>query len=52
MQDQILLTMEGKQKFNYESSEKKTTENETDFQDTIAKILQVILGIIMAVLHM
>ncbi|WP_260446472.1 hypothetical protein [Chryseobacterium lactis] len=44
--------MEGKQKFDYESAEKKTAKSETDIQDTIAKILQVILGVIMAVLHM
>ncbi len=52
LQYQILLTMEGKQKFIYESPEKETAKNDTDIQDTISKILQVILGIIMAVLHM
>jgi hypothetical protein len=41
-----------KQKFIYESPEKETAKNDTDIQDTISKILQVILGIIMAVLHM
>ncbi|WP_255816547.1 hypothetical protein [Chryseobacterium sp. MA9] len=44
--------MEGKQKFNYESVESTEKENKTDNQEVISKILQVILGVIMAVLHM
>lgn len=46
------MTMEGKQKFNYDSAESIDKENKTDPQEVISKILQVILGIIMAVLHM
>lgn len=44
--------MEGKQKFDYGSTENKTPENKTDMQDIMAKVLQVIIGFIMAVLHM
>lgn len=44
--------MEGKQKFNYESAESTEKESKADPQEVISKILQVILGIIMAVLHM
>ncbi|MGN7864919.1 hypothetical protein [Chryseobacterium sp. 22458] len=44
--------MEGKQKFDYESAGKKTTENNTDIQDIAAKVLQIVIGFIMAVLHM
>lgn len=45
--------MEGKQMFNYETAEKtKAIKKENNVQDTIVKILQVILGIIMAILHM
>ncbi|WP_262711793.1 MULTISPECIES: hypothetical protein [unclassified Chryseobacterium] len=44
--------MEGKQKFDYESAENTGKENRTDPQEVISKILQVLLGIIMAVLHM
>lgn len=46
------MIMEGKQKFDYESAEKKGTSDNTDFQEIVVKVLQVILGIIMAVLHM
>jgi hypothetical protein len=44
--------MEGKPKFDYESADKKENKSERDPQEVISKILQVILGIIMAVLHM
>lgn len=44
--------MEGKQKFNYETAENADQENKRDPQEVISKILQVILGVIMAVLHM
>lgn len=46
------MTMEGKQKFNYESAENTDQETQTDPGEVISKILQVILGVIMAVLHM
>jgi len=45
-------TMEGKQKFNDKPAESTDPENRTDSQEILSKILQVILGIIMAVLHM
>ncbi|SIS79297.1 hypothetical protein SAMN05421786_102133 [Chryseobacterium ureilyticum] len=44
--------MEGKQKFDYENAEKNSKKNETDIQDVVAKVLQVVIGFIMAVLHM
>ncbi|CAI8737802.1 FlhB HrpN YscU SpaS family protein [Chryseobacterium sp. IT-36CA2] len=44
--------MEGKQKFNYDSAENTNKENKTDPQEVISKILQIILGVIMAILHM
>ncbi|WP_291939907.1 hypothetical protein [Chryseobacterium sp.] len=44
--------MEGKKIFDYEAAEKKEKKNETDMQDIAAKILQVIIGFIMAILHM
>ncbi|VEH22252.1 MULTISPECIES: hypothetical protein [Chryseobacterium] len=44
--------MEGKQKFDYEAAGKSEKNNETDIQDIMAKVLQVIIGFIMAVLHM
>ena len=43
--------MEGKQKFNYETAEKSEKKNETDINEVMAKVLQVIIGFIMAVLH-
>lgn len=44
--------MEGKQKFDYEKAdENKTKKNEKDVQEIVVKVLQVILGIIMAILH-
>lgn len=46
------MTMEGKQKFNYTSAENTDQESKTDPGEVISKILQVILGVIMAVLHM
>ncbi|MCD9616468.1 hypothetical protein [Chryseobacterium gleum] len=46
------IIMEGKQKFDYESAEKIETEKKTDPQEVISKILQIILGVIMVVLHM
>jgi len=44
--------VEGKPKFDYESAGKNEDESKTDPQEVISKILQVVLGIIMAVLHM
>jgi hypothetical protein len=44
--------MEGKKKFNYEAAENRGTKEGKDFQETMVKILQVIIGFIMAVLHM
>ncbi|WP_260232381.1 hypothetical protein [Chryseobacterium lactis] len=44
--------MEGKQKFNYEATEKDENKSETDVQEIMSKILQVIIGLIMAILHM
>lgn len=44
--------MEGKQKFDYENAGSSSNKNETDIQDIVAKVLQVIIGFIMAVLHM
>lgn len=46
------MTMEGKSKFNDELAESTDQENQTDPGEVISKILQVILGVIMAVLHM
>lgn len=46
------MTMEGKQKFDYESAENKSDKTEADIQDIMAKVLQIIIGFIMAVLHM
>ncbi|WP_262895642.1 hypothetical protein [Chryseobacterium paridis] len=42
--------MEGKQKFDYEKAA-EIGENKNDFQEVMVKVLQVILGIIMAILH-
>ncbi|MGE8431972.1 hypothetical protein [Chryseobacterium joostei] len=44
--------MEGKQKFDYDAAPKNEKKNETDLQDIMAKTLQIIIGFIMAVLHM
>jgi hypothetical protein len=45
--------MVGKQKFDYESAEKKEAKGgEKGAQDIILKIVQVVISIIMAVLHM
>jgi hypothetical protein len=44
--------MEGKQKFDYEKAGKnERKKNEKDAQEIVVQILQVILGIIMAILH-
>lgn len=44
--------MEGKQKFDYEATEKDEKKSEADVQEIMAKILQVAIGLIMAILHM
>lgn len=44
--------MEGKQKFDYESVTQTDEKKGSDLQEVIAKVLQVTIGIIMAVLHM
>ena len=47
-----LMTMEGKQKFDYEAAGKNDNKNDANIQDIMAKVLQVIIGFIMAILHM
>ncbi|MFP7655941.1 hypothetical protein [Chryseobacterium proteolyticum] len=42
--------MEGKQKFDYEKVAERGKDGK-DLQEVMVKVLQVILGIIMAVLH-
>ncbi|WP_262485516.1 hypothetical protein [Chryseobacterium vrystaatense] len=44
--------MEGKKMFNYETAENRDPKKEKDIQETLVKILQVIIGLIMAILHM
>ncbi|WP_262486726.1 hypothetical protein [Chryseobacterium indologenes] len=44
--------MEGKKMFNYETSGSNDAKKGKDTQETLVKILQVIIGFIMAVLHM
>ncbi|MGU3376258.1 hypothetical protein [Chryseobacterium sp. M5A1_1a] len=44
--------MEGKQKFDYNAAPKNEIKSETNIQDIMAKVLQIIIGFIMAVLHM
>ncbi|WP_262885738.1 hypothetical protein [Chryseobacterium sp. c4a] len=44
--------MKGKQKFDYEAAGSREKKDETDIQDIMAKVLQVLIGFIMAVLHM
>ncbi|MFP3597672.1 hypothetical protein [Chryseobacterium sp. SIMBA_029] len=45
--------MEGKKIFDYETAgENQDTGKEKDIQETLVKVLQIILGFIMAILHM
>ncbi|WP_262496807.1 hypothetical protein [Chryseobacterium sp. 52] len=44
--------MEGKKIFDYETAENKDSKKGNDVQETLVKILQVIIGLIMAILHM
>lgn len=44
--------MEGKQKFDYDKAdESEVKKNEKNTQEMMVKVLQVILGIVMAILH-
>lgn len=38
--------------FNYETAGNKESEKGNDIQETLVKILQVIIGLVMAILHM
>lgn len=42
--------MEGKQKFDYEAADVEK-KDEKNIQEIVVKVLQVILGILMAILH-
>ncbi|STC93100.1 hypothetical protein [Chryseobacterium carnipullorum] len=44
--------MEGKKMFNYETAENRYSIKEKRVQETLVKILQIIIGFIMAILHM
>ncbi|SHG72500.1 hypothetical protein SAMN05421866_1334 [Chryseobacterium oranimense] len=44
--------MKGKEMFNYESFENQDSKKEKDTREIFVKILQIIVGFIMAVLHM
>lgn len=44
--------MEGNKMFDYENSGNKEAKGGKDMQETMVKILQLIIGFIMAVLHM
>ncbi|WP_292012232.1 hypothetical protein [Chryseobacterium sp.] len=44
--------MEGKKIFDYEAAERNEKKNENSSRDIMAKVLQLIIGFIMAVLHM
>lgn len=44
--------MEGKKMFNYETAENRNPKKEKDVRETLVKILQIIIGLIMALLHM
>jgi len=45
--------MEGKKIFDYETAGKnQDAGKEKDIQETLVKVLQIILGFIMAILHM
>lgn len=41
--------MEGKKMFDYEGAKKNPAKK--DMQETVVKVLQVLLGILMAILH-
>lgn len=44
--------MEGKQKFDYEEASKNENKTGPDVQEIAAKVLQIVIGFIMAILHM
>ncbi|WP_262896555.1 hypothetical protein [Chryseobacterium endalhagicum] len=44
--------MEGKKIFNYETAENRDSAKGNEVQETLVKILQVIIGFVMAILHM
>lgn len=44
--------MEGKKIFNYETAESTNSPKGKDVREALVKILQVIIGLIMAILHM
>ncbi|SIS38124.1 hypothetical protein SAMN05421639_104216 [Chryseobacterium shigense] len=44
--------MEGKKMFNYETAENRDSKKEKKVPETLVKILQIIIGLIMAILHM
>lgn len=44
--------MEGTKIFNYETTESRDSQKGKDVQEALVKILQVIIGLIMAILHM
>ncbi|WP_262901688.1 hypothetical protein [Chryseobacterium sp. OSA05B] len=44
--------MEGKKIFNYETAENRSAQKGKAVQETLVKILQIIIGFIMAILHM
>ncbi|SFN13458.1 hypothetical protein SAMN05421594_1253 [Chryseobacterium oleae] len=44
--------MEGKEKFNYETAENRDSKKGKEVQETLVKILQIIIGFIMAIFHM
>lgn len=44
--------MEGKKIFDYETAGSRKSGEGKDIQETLVKILQVIIGLVMAILHM
>lgn len=44
--------MEGKKKFNYETAENRDESKGNSVQENLVKILQIIIGFIMAIFHM
>lgn len=49
---QNFFKMENKKSFDYENTPDRTSETSAKAQDIIVKILQIILGFIMAIFHM
>jgi len=44
--------MQGKKKFDYETNGQNESQNDQKIQDVVVKVLQLILGFIMAIFHM